>query len=27
LVDRLAALRETWAQTTFFLFDGDSWRR
>ncbi len=26
LGDRLARLRERWAQTTFFLFDAESWR-
>ena len=26
LAERVAALRETFAQTTFFLFDGNSWR-
>lgn len=26
LEERLAALRETWAQTTFFLFDAEGWR-
>lgn len=26
-LDRWAAFRETWSQTTFFLFDADSWRR
>lgn len=24
--ERLAALRERWAQATFFLFDANSWR-
>lgn len=24
--DRMAALRERWAQATFFLFDANSWR-
>jgi len=24
--DRMAALRERWAQVTFFLFDANSWR-
>ena len=23
---RLQSIRERWAQTTFYLFDGDSWR-
>ena len=27
LGERWTRLREVWAQTTFFLFDGDSWRR
>jgi hypothetical protein len=27
LGERWTRLRETWAQMTFFLFDGDSWRR
>ncbi|MEO5883989.1 MAG: hypothetical protein ABIQ58_00525 [Candidatus Limnocylindrales bacterium] len=26
LADRWDAFREIWARTTFFLFDGDSWR-
>ena len=26
LAERVATLRETFAQTTFFLFDGNSWR-
>jgi hypothetical protein len=26
LAERLAAFRERWAQTTFFLFDPESWR-
>jgi hypothetical protein len=25
--DRWARAREVWRQTTFYLFDGDSWRR
>lgn len=24
--DRMAAVRERWAQATFFLFDANSWR-
>ena len=27
LLERWAAFRKAWSQTTFFLFDGDSWRR
>ena len=27
LGERWTRLREAWAQMTFFLFDGDSWRR
>ncbi len=27
LGERWTRLRERWAQMTFFLFDGDSWRR
>jgi hypothetical protein len=27
LAERLASFRERWAQTTFFLFDPESWRR
>ena len=27
VAERLDALRERWAQLTFFLFDGESWRR
>lgn len=26
LATRWQAVRERWAQTTFYLFDGDSWR-
>lgn len=26
LAERLAHVREIWAQTTFFLFDADGWR-
>ena len=26
LAERWARIRETWAQTTFYLFDPDSWR-
>jgi hypothetical protein len=26
LAERWEAIRERWAQTTFFLFDPDSWR-
>ena len=26
LAERLAYLREIWAQTTFYLFDANSWR-
>ena len=26
VAERLEALREHWAQLTFFLFDGESWR-
>ena len=27
LAERWTRLRELWAQTTFYLFDGDGWRR
>jgi hypothetical protein len=27
LAQRLESFRERWAQTTFFLFDPESWRR
>jgi hypothetical protein len=26
LAERWASIRETWAQTTFYLFDANSWR-
>jgi hypothetical protein len=26
MADRWARLKETWAQTTFYLFDANSWR-